>query len=231
MPLVNRLHSWDVTYQEAVSIQNELRRKVRFGPLKRKVHTVAGADVAYDKKTNRILAAFVVLSFPSLELLDRSVVEGQASFPYIPGLLSFREAPIVAQAYERLSKAPDLLICDGQGVAHPREFGLASHLGLLFGIPTIGCAKSRLCGEHRPVGPRVGNYASLKMDSKTIGAVLRTRERVKPVYVSVGHMVDLRGAIRMTLRCCAGYRIPEPTRRAHLLVTAARREGFILGRS
>ncbi|GAB4341771.1 MAG: deoxyribonuclease V [Candidatus Abyssubacteria bacterium] len=224
MPPVKQLHSWKVTYQEAVSIQNELRRKVRFEPVKRKVRTVAGADVAYDKKTNRIYAVLVVLSFPSLESLEQSVVEGEASFPYIPGLLSFREAPLVTEAYERLSIAPDLLICDGQGVAHPRGLGLASHLGLLFGIPTIGCAKSRLCGEHRSVGPEVGNYASLKMDGKTVGAVLRTRKGVKPVYVSVGHMIDLRGAMKMTLRCCAGYRIPEPTRRAHLLVTAVRRE-------
>ncbi len=224
MPRVKQLHSWKVTYQEAVSIQNELRRKVSFAPLKRAIKTVAGADVSYNKPSNKIYAAIVVLSFPSLELLERTAVEGKAAFPYIPGLLSFREAPIVTKAFERLSARPDVLMCDGQGVAHPRGFGLASHLGLLFGIPAIGCAKSRLCGVHGPVGPEVGDYAPLKLKGRTIGAVLRTRKGVKPIFVSVGHMINLRGAVRLALRCGAGYRIPEPTRRAHHLVTEARRE-------
>jgi deoxyribonuclease V len=221
---VNKLHTWRVSYKKAVAIQNELRDKVSFAPLKQKITTVAGADVSYDKHSQKLYATIVVLSFPSLETIDQAVVEGKAEFPYIPGLLSFREAPVVAKAFERLTFKPDILMCDGQGVAHPRGFGLASHLGLLFDIPTIGCAKSRLCGIHRPVGPNVGNYASLKLDGNTIGVALRTRKSVKPVYVSVGHLIDLRGAVRMTLRCCKGYRIPEPTRRAHIFVGAVRRD-------
>lgn len=223
MPPIKSLHKWDVSYKEAIATQNRLRAKVSFSALKRKVRTVAGADVAYHKPTQSIYAAIAVLSFPSLDTLEQTVVEGKSAFPYIPGLLSFREAPIVSKAYKNLSTKPDFLICDGQGVAHPRGFGLASHLGLLFDIPSAGCAKSRLCGEHREVGPEVGNRAPLKMDGKTIGAVVRTRKGVKPVYVSVGHMIGLRGAVRLVLRCCAGYRIPEPTRRAHLLVTAAKK--------
>jgi deoxyribonuclease V len=220
---VKKLHKWKVSYKKAIAIQNELRQQVSVTPLKRNIGAVAGADVAYDKHSQKLYAAIIVLSFPSLETLEQAVVEGKATFPYIPGLLSFREAPVVAEAFEKLAIMPDVLICDGQGMAHPRRFGLASHLGLLFDIPTVGCAKSRLCGTHRAVGPKVGNYASLKLNGNTIGVALRTREGVKPVYVSVGNLVDLRGAVRMVLRCCKGYRLPEPTRRAHMLVGAVRR--------
>ena len=223
MPPVKKLPKWRVSYQKAVAIQNELREKVITKPLKRKISTVAGADVAYDKHSQKLHAAIVVLGFPSLETLEQVVVEGKASFPYIPGLLSFREAPVVSKAFKKLTTRPDVLMCDAQGIAHPRGFGLASHLGLLFDTPTIGCAKSRLCGVHKEVGPEAGNYASLRLNGNTIGVALRTRRGVKPVYVSIGHLVDLRGAIRMALRCCKGYRIPEPTRRAHILVGAARR--------
>jgi deoxyribonuclease V len=224
MPRVKQLHEWKVSYHEAVAIQNELRKKVSFVALRTDINTVAGADASYDKRSNRMYATIAVLEFPSLELIEKAVAEAEAAFPYIPGLLSFREVPAVAQAFEKLTHKPDILICDGQGVAHPRRFGLASHLGLLFGIPTVGCAKSRLCGTHGPVGPEAGDYAPLKMDGRTVGAVLRTRTGVKPVFVSVGHLVNLRGAIKMVLRCCAGYRLPEPTRRAHHLVSAARKE-------
>lgn len=223
MPPVKKLHEWKVSYQKAVAIQNELREKVIIKQVKRKIETVAGADVAYDKHSQKLYAAIVVLGFPSLETLEQVVVEGKATFPYIPGLLSFRETPVVSKAFEKLTVKPDALICDAQGIAHPRGFGLASHLGLLFDTPTIGCAKSRLCGAHKEVGPEVGNYASLKLNGNTIGVALRTRKGVKPVYVSIGHLVNLRSAIRMVLRCCKGYRIPEPTRRAHILVSAVRR--------
>ncbi|MBI5115134.1 deoxyribonuclease V [Candidatus Poribacteria bacterium] len=222
MPRIKQIHKWNVSYHEAVAIQNELREKVLFSPLKREIRTVAGADVSYDKHSDKLYASLVVLSFPALDVLEEVIVEEKAAFPYIPGLLSFRETPIVVKAYERLRTAPDVLVCDGQGVAHPRGLGLASHLGLLLGIPSIGCAKSRLCGVHGPVGPEVGDYAPLKDNGRTIGAVLRTRRAVKPVYVSVGHMVNLRGAIKLILACGAGYRIPEPTRRAHHIVTMAR---------
>ena len=222
MPAVHQLHRWDVSYHEAVAIQNELREKIRFSRLQLTTGTVAGADVSFDRRTNKLYAAIALLRLPSLEPIRYVVAEGMAEFPYVPGLLSFREAPVVAKAFESLSRKPDVLICDGQGVAHPRRFGLASHLGLLFGIPSVGCAKSRLCGDHGDVGPEVGDYAPLKLNGRTVGAVLRTRRGVKPVFVSVGHMINLRDAIKIVLRCGAGYRLPEPTRAAHHLVTAAR---------
>ena len=221
---MKQLHTWKVSYHEAVAIQNELRKKVSFAALTSDINTVAGADASYDKRSNRIYATIAVLDFTSLETIEQAAAEAEAAFPYIPGLLSFREVPAVAKAFEKLGRKPDLLICDGQGIAHPRRFGLASHLGLLFGIPSVGCAKSRLCGAHGPVGPHVGDYAPLKLAGRTVGAALRTREGVKPVFVSVGHLINLRGAIKMVLRCCAGYRLPEPTRRAHNLVSAARKE-------
>lgn len=222
MPVARRLHQWNVSYTEAVAIQGELRQEVIFSPLKGTIATVAGADVSVEKRTNKLFAAVAVLKLPSLEIVEHKIVEGEAEFPYIPGLLSFREAPIVARAFEKLSRKPDILVCDGQGVAHPRGLGLASHLGLLFDIPSIGCAKSRLCGTHGEVGDEVGGYAPLKLNGRTVGAVLRTRRNVKPIYVSVGHKINLRAAIRVVLRCGAGYRIPEPTRAAHHLVSAAR---------
>lgn len=222
MPPVKQLHEWDVSYEEAVAIQNDLRRRVSFSPLKNKVTTVAGADVSFGKGSDRLFAAIVVLGLPSLEVVEFAVAEDVARFPYIPGLLSFREAPVVARAYEKLSRKPDVLMCDGQGVAHPRGLGLASHLGLLFDVPSIGCAKSRLCGTHDEPGLDVGDYTPLKLKGRTVGAVLRTREAVKPVYVSVGHRINLRGAVELVLRCGAGYRIPEPTRAAHHLVNDAR---------
>ena len=222
MPPVKKLHEWNVPYDEAVAIQNELRHRVGFSRIKPNIAMIAGADVSFERHSSVLFAAIAVLRLPSLEPVEYAIVEGETEFPYIPGLLSFREAPVVAQAYEKLSRKPDLLMCDGHGVAHPRGLGLASHLGLLFNIPSIGCAKSRLCGTHGEVGPQVGDYASLRLKGRTIGAVLRTRIGVKPIFVSVGHMANLRGAIRVAVRCGAGYRIPEPTRAAHHLVNCAR---------
>ncbi len=227
---VKQLHDWNVTYQEAVSIQSELCREVRFAPLAKRTRTVAGADVSYDKRNNTLYAAISVFRYPDMAPIEEVSVKAKATFPYIPGLLSFREAPGIAKAFQKLNLKPDILICDGQGVAHPRGFGLASHLGLLFEIPSIGCAKSRLCGTHGPIGPDIGNYASLKLDGKTIGAVVRTRKGVKPVFVSVGHMITLGAARRVVLRCTKGYRLPEPTRRAHRLVTSALRRDTLQGR-
>jgi deoxyribonuclease V len=222
MSRLKQTHKWDVTYDEAVAIQEALRKKVILSPLKQTPKTVAGADVSFDRRGDVLYAAIAVLEFPSLNLLEKAVAREKAVFPYIPGLLSFREAPVVTKAFERLSVTPDVLLCDGQGVAHPRGFGLASHLGVLLEIPAIGCAKSRLCGKHDDTGPEVGDWVPLKMDDATIGAVLRTRKGVKPVYVSVGHRMTLRGAIKLVLRSGAGYRLPEPTRIAHHLVNDAR---------
>jgi deoxyribonuclease V len=223
MPRITLLHDWNVPYHEAVAIQEKLRKRIRRSPLKGEVKTVAGADVSFNRQGDTLYAALAVLKFPSLELVEHAVARGEAVFPYIPGLLSFREAPVVIKAFEKLSTVPDVLLCDGQGIAHPRGFGLASHLGLLIGIPSVGCAKSRLCGEHGEAGPEVGDWVPLRMDDRSIGAVLRTRKGVKPLFVSVGHLINLRSAIRIVLRSGAGYRIPEPTRIAHHLVNDARR--------
>jgi len=158
----------------------------------------------------------VVLSYPDLNVLEVQIAEREIDFPYVPGLLSFREAPLILAACQQLDTVPDLVIVDGQGIAHPRRFGLASHLGLLLDTATIGCAKSLLCGTHEIVEETAGSFAEIKHNGDVIGAALRTRPRVKPVYVSIGHKMDLSSAISWTMKCCRVYRLPEPTRLAHL---------------
>jgi deoxyribonuclease V len=160
--------------------------------------------------------AVVILSYPELRLVETKIVNEKLNFPYIPGLLSFRESPLVLAACEKLAITPDLILVDGQGIAHPRRMGLASHLGLFLNTPTIGCAKSRLCGTHKVPGVEPGSYAELTDNGEIIGAVLRTKLGASPVYVSIGHKVDLQTAIHWVLECCRGYRLPEPARLAHL---------------
>lgn len=177
---------------------------------------IAGVDISVNRGRKSAIAAVVVLDYPGLNPVERQTVEGYLGFPYIPGLLSFREAPLILAACARLELTPDLLLVDGQGLAHPLRCGLASHLGVLLDVPTIGCAKSRLCGSHEPPGIQEGDFAELIDEGEVIGAVVRTRRGVKPVYTSIGHRVDLQAAIRWTLACCRGYRLPEPTRLAHI---------------
>ena len=180
------------------------------------VRTVAGVDIAVLEKGARARArgAVVVLSYPELELLEQAVVDAEVTFPYVPGLLSFRETPVLLEPLSRVRK-PDLLLVDGHGFAHPRRFGIACHLGLLLDVPAVGCAKSRLCGEHDEPDRDAGSQAPLLDGDQVIGAVLRTRDGVKPVYVSVGHRIGLAEAVEWVLRCCRGLRLPEPTRLAH----------------
>ncbi len=178
-----------------------------------RVHTVAGADVHL--KNDMARAAVVVLGFPDLEVRGGAVAVRRVTFPYIPGLLSFREGPAIIDALEKLADKPDLLIVDGQGVAHPRRLGLASHIGLFVDLPTIGCAKSRLCGQYREPGRFRGSHVPLIDKGETIGAVVRTRTGVRPVFVSPGHGLDLATSIEYVLACSRGYRLPETTRRAH----------------
>jgi deoxyribonuclease V len=185
---------------------------------------VAGADVSYDRGSPVLFAAVVVLDPTSLEVIESAGVEGRARFPYVPGYLSFREIPPLLEAFARLSAPPDLVVCDGQGRAHPRRFGLASHLGVLLDLPTIGCAKSRLVGEHREPGPRRGASTRLRHEGEVIGTVLRTQDGVKPVYVSVGHRVTLDAARRQILALAPRHRLPEPVRAAHAEVNRLRRE-------
>ena len=207
------LHSWDVTPEEAREIQNRLRREVigadRFGT----INTVAGVDIGLKKDT--ALASVVVLSFPELQVVDSEVAACPVRFPYIPGLLSFREIPPLLTAFAQLQTEPDLVIVDGQGIAHPRRFGLASHLGLILDKPTIGCAKSRLWGRYEEPGLEQGAYTHLVDKGEVIGVAVRTRANVRVVYVSVGHRISLDSARTLTLACCRGYRLPETTRHAH----------------
>lgn len=211
MPSVRDLNKqWVVSPKEAIALQKELAalvvRQNRLGPVK----TVAGIDVGFQNDIAHAVVA--VLSFPELNLLDYSIASQPVRFPYVPGLLTFREGPAVLAAFAKLADLPDLLIFDGQGLAHPRRLGIASHLGVLLDLPAIGCAKSRLCGRHAEPGVERGSYVPLIDRGETIGAVVRTRSRVKPVYVSIGHRIDLPTSIRYVLNCCRGYRLPETTR-------------------
>ncbi len=208
---------WPRSVSQAIALQEELRAGVERRDRLSRVRHVAGADVGFEQAGAVTRAAVVVLSFPGLELVDWAVARRRTRFPYVPGLLSFREAPAVVAAFKRLRVAPDLLLCDGQGIAHPRRCGLASHLGLLLALPTIGVAKSRLTGHHGEPGAGKGDWTPLMDDGETVGAVLRTRAGVRPVYVSIGHRVGLETAIEYTLRCTTRFRLPETTRAADRL--------------
>jgi deoxyribonuclease V len=209
------LHTWDLSPGDAVELQRRLVRRVDLRPISGNVRIVAGADMAFDKPRGLAFASVVVMSFPDLEVIEESGAAGPLAFPYVPGLLSFREGPGLLAAFDKLDSRPDAVILDGQGIAHPRRLGLAAHIGLWLGIPTIGCAKSRLCGEHREPGRRKGDATPLMDGPEQIGVVLRTRTGVKPVFVSPGHLADLEGSARLVLECCTRYRLPEPTRLAH----------------
>ncbi len=221
---VRALHPWRVSYRQAVDIQERLRERLRFEPLTGPVRRVAGADVSYSRATHRMFAAVVVVELPSLEVVAEASAVRRARFPYIPGLFTFREVPPLLAALTRLGTAPDVFLFDGHGLAHPRRFGLACHAGLLLGRPSVGCAKSRLVGEHSDVGSARGDRARLVLDGDTVGAVLRTRAATKPVFVSPGHLVDLPSAERLVLATTRRYRIPEPLRLAHRATTRLRRQ-------
>jgi len=220
-----RLHSWKVGFPHAARIQASLRSRLRLGPLpsSSRLSLVAGADVSYNRGSDVIYGAVVVLSYPGLEILETAGSVGRAGFPYVPGYLSFREIPILLRAFRKVRRRPDVVLCDGQGIAHPRGLGLASHLGLILGVPTVGCAKSRLVGEHRVPGRRRGSMADLIHEGLRVGAVVRTRDGVAPMYISPGNGADVESSARLVLECCRGVRIPEPTRQAHRVVNELRR--------
>ncbi|HPA14262.1 MAG TPA: deoxyribonuclease V [Desulfobacterales bacterium] len=209
------LHPWNVSPGNAIEIQKRLAGHISRKAEPMCIRSVGGMDVCYREDSAR--AAVVVMSYPELDLLDSAVVTESVDFPYVPGLLSFREGPVILKAIDRLNSVPDLLIFDGHGIAHPRRFGIASHIGLLLNIPSIGCAKTRLCGHHSDLNRKQGSYSFLADQGETIGAVLRTRADVKPLYVSIGHRIDLSVGIRFVLTCCRGYRLPETTRLADRL--------------
>jgi len=212
---VKKLHSWQVNTVEALVMQRRLAGHVsRMGKVE-SPRFIGGLDISVNRILGKAVGAAVVLDYPSMNLVEVKTAEGELKYPYIPGLLSFREAPLMLAVCEQLTITPDVFIVDGQGIAHPRRLGLASHLGMFLDVPTIGCAKSRLCGKHEEPGLAVGSFAELTDDGEVIGQVLRTRRGIKPVYISIGNNIDLKSAVKMVLACCAGYRLPEPVRIAH----------------
>lgn len=210
---------WPINAEEAIAIQEQMRDLVITEDQLGSIKYVAGVDVGYDNKDSITQAAAAVLSFPELELKDKAIAQLPTTFPYIPGLLSFREIPAILDALEKLIIVPDLILCDGQGFIHPRRFGLACHLGVLIDTPTIGVAKSPYIGTHEIVPKKRGNWQPLQEGEETIGAVLRNRTGVKPIYVSIGHKVSLTTAIHYVLKCSQKYRLPETTRWADRLAS------------
>ncbi|KAB8318880.1 deoxyribonuclease V [Tolypothrix campylonemoides VB511288] len=217
---ISQLHTWSLTVDEAIKIQEKLKDEIiTEDKLKEPVQYVAGVDMGFEADGTISRAAVAVLSFPDLQLQETSLARRPTTFPYIPGFLSFREIPAVLDALEKIKTIPDIILCDGQGIAHPRRFGIACHLGLIVDMPTIGVAKSLLVGKHEEIPDIRGSWQPLIHRGETIGAVLRTRVGVKPIYVSSGHKVSLRTAIDYVLRCTTKYRLPETTRIADKLAS------------
>lgn len=213
---------WKLTPREAMRAQERLRERVvledRFGPIR----YVAGADIAFDPETQVAFAGVIVYSFPELEEVERRMARRKLQFPYVPGLLSFRESPILIAAFARLKTEPDLLLIDGHGLAHPRLFGIACHIGVLFDKPAIGCGKSLLVGKAAEPGARAGSTAALEFHGERVGTVLRTRDNTRPIFVTQGHRVSLSTAVKLVRQCVDGYRIPKPTREADKYVRGLR---------
>ncbi len=239
-----KLHPWNVSYKKAVEIQEKLERSIVLKCSSKNFKYIAGADVSYlperviqssahqnehaekaskrssasTKKSEMFYASVVVFELKTMERVEAVTAKGKVDFPYIPGLLSFRESPILLKAFAKIRSTPDVVILDAQGIAHPRGIGLASHIGLLLDKPSIGCAKTRLIGDYGEIGEEVGCYSHLTVQDNVVGAVLRTRKNVKPVFISPGHKIDLNTSIDLVLKSCRGYRLPEPVREAHKLV-------------
>jgi len=213
-----------VTPKEAVELQNRLRPQLRTEKPPNAIRIVAGADISYDKNSQTCYATVVVMDISTMEVLEERACARQCGFPYVPGLLTFREGPALLKAFEALDATPQAVIFDGQGIAHPRRMGIAAHMGLFLDIPTVGCAKTRLYGSGAEPPDRVGGRVPLVKDEEVLGAVLRTRKHVRPMYVSPGHRMDVEGAVALVLASGKGFRLPEPTRQAHLLSNRIRRE-------
>jgi deoxyribonuclease V len=217
-------HRWSVTAREAVAIQRRIAVRVTQRATAKVPRFVAGADAAFSARGDTCVAGVVLWDSLVGEVTEQHVAERRLTFPYVPGLLTFREAPAIIAALRKLRTRPDALLCDGHGWAHPRRCGLACHVGVLSGLTTVGCAKSRLVGEYKEPGAERGAKSELVMDGQLIGYVVRTRVGVKPVFVSVGHEIDLAGAVELVLRCATRYRLPEPSRLADRLVAESKRE-------
>lgn len=221
---IRSLHRWNLTATDAVAFQREMSGRVEKGPPLKHFETIAGADVSYNRFSSILYASVVILKMPDLTVIEERTRAIAATFPYRTGLLSFREAPILIDLFRKLRTRPDVVMIDGHGLAHPRRFGIASHLGLWLGIPTIGCAKTRLIGEYPEPASEAGSCSPLRAKDETVGCVLRTKSKCKPVFVSVGHRIDLDSALRIVRLTTRRHRIPEPTRIAHERVNAFRRQ-------
>ncbi len=213
---IHAVHEWKLSHAQAMGVQRKLALQVSRVNHIHYPRFIAGSDISRPNTQGIAQGAVVVLDYPDLNLVEVQTLAQKIEFPYIPGLLSFRESPLILAICEKLDITPDILLIDGQGIAHPRRLGLASHLGLFLDIPTIGCAKSRLCGTHQSPGANPGDFAELRSHDEAIGVVLRTKLGINPIYVSIGHKVDIGNAIKWVMNCCRGYRLPEPTRLAHL---------------
>ncbi|MBN2225545.1 MAG: deoxyribonuclease V [Deltaproteobacteria bacterium] len=224
--IVHHRHSWDVSYQEAAGLQERLREDLVLSGDARGVRIVAGVDVSCEKQGETLFAGVVVMDAVTFEIIEHAHHVALVSFPYVPGFLSFREGPAVLAAFEKLETVPDAVIFDGQGIAHPRGLGLAAHMGLLLGIPTVGSAKTRLVGEHGDVGQKRGSDTPLTHNGRRIGYVVRSKQGTRPIFVSPGHLISPEAAVKLVLSCTARYRIPEPVRQAHILVNRLRKESY-----
>jgi deoxyribonuclease V len=222
---VPRLHDWPATAADAVELQRRLADRVDTSTPLSGFDLVAGCDIAYATDSNRVFAAVVVLAAADLSVVEERTVTAEATFPYVPGLLSFREVPPLLAAFRDVRHTPDVVMLDGQGVAHPRRFGLACHLGLWLGLPCLGCAKSRLIGDHDDPGPNAGDTSPLTIGGEPVGAVMRSAAGAKPVYVSAGHRIDLASSVAVVRATLSGYRHPAPTRAAHLAGNRLRASG------
>jgi deoxyribonuclease V len=221
---ITPLHDWDLTPQAAIELQKQFAYEViTEDKFDAPVETVAGIDLGYDLKTDTCRAVVVVLKFPELTLIESSEAIMPIQFPYVPGLLSFRETPVAVRALEKLATAPDLILCDGQGIAHPRRFGIACHIGLITGVPSVGVAKSLLVGKYGALGEERGSRAPLVHRNEEVGVVLRTKNKVQPVYVSVGHKIGIETAVDYVLECAPKYRLPETTRLADRMASYRKR--------
>lgn len=222
MPL--ECNNWNLSPKEAVELQKQLAVQVAIRPLPSRFKVIGAADIAYSKTTDKLIAVMLTFGWPDLSPLESVHVVSRAAFPYVPGLLSFREVPPLLETYHKLDRKPDVLLCDGQGIAHPRKMGFAAHLGLCLGIPTVGCAKSRLCGEYSTFSLKKGRSAALMLGDEQVGLVYCSKDGVQPLYISPGHQSDIPSAKKLVSKCIRRYRIPEPLRLAHILATRLRIE-------
>lgn len=217
-------HSWTLSPTEAIHLQRELRQQIVLRPLDGPIRRIAGADISFSLYSDVFYAAIVVLDYESLEVVETAYFTETVTFPYVPGLLSFREIPTLLKAWQRLEVKPDVTMVDGHGIAHPRRMGIATHFGLVTGSPTLGCAKKILTGSHPPLDSEPGSISPIQDRGEVVGYALRSKPRTNPLFISPGHLLDLEGALAIARHCLGNYKLPEPTRQAHQLVNAFRRE-------